>query len=300
MGDQRRFSADGPRALEEGECLPSGQPKVIRNPQEVTITAAAKYQPLIPLDQHDRLLETLDARAGTQRGKPRSRDPERNPLGGRVYDLACNWPMYRVPHGQHFRYTCGLYQQTHASQCSHNHVDGEQAVKFVLATIQQRILSTGMLAKLEQRIRQGLADAHSNHEQTDRQNKIQSDLASVQSDLETVRKNLSRAKSDEQYKAISDEFDVLVAREKMLLADLAKAQEQKPQMNNEQMVKKAMELATSLPELAKSPTNFGDLGRLFSAVNAQMFLRFVPIQKKRRIEQKLGGGIITLGDAASQ
>jgi hypothetical protein len=153
MGEHLRMSSEGPRELDEQDYRSDKKPKVIRNPESAVITAPAKFAPLIPLEEHDELLQILDARAGTQRGKPRSRDPQNNPLGGRVFDLACTWPMYRTPYNGSFRYTCGLYQQSHAAQCKHNHVDGAKAARFVLAAIRQRLLSPAMLARLEQRLR---------------------------------------------------------------------------------------------------------------------------------------------------
>ena len=86
MGDQLRFTPDGPRQLEDTDFRAGGdesqagdKPKVIRNPKETRIIAKASFEPLVDPKQHRRLLEKLDKRAGTQRGKPRSRDPNNNP-----------------------------------------------------------------------------------------------------------------------------------------------------------------------------------------------------------------------------
>lgn len=95
MGDRLRFSPDGPRVLEEGDFRPDKKPKVVRNPDEQAVTGPAAFEPLIDRDQHQSLMRILDERAGTQRGKPRSRTPAQNPLGSRIYDMDCSWPMYR-------------------------------------------------------------------------------------------------------------------------------------------------------------------------------------------------------------
>ena len=96
------------------------------------------------------MLRDLDERSGTQRGKPRSQDPRRNPLGGRLFDLACGWPMYRQPYGQTFRYLCGLYQQSHGAKCKHNHVDGLTATRFLVGCVRQRVLSPALRGKMAQ------------------------------------------------------------------------------------------------------------------------------------------------------
>lgn len=107
MGDRRRLTPEGPRLMDDSDYRPDNQPKVIRNPQDQVITAKAHFEPLIPESQAERLTKVLDKRAGAQRGKPRSRDPERNPLGTRVVDMNCGWTMYRCQMGNTFRYTCG-------------------------------------------------------------------------------------------------------------------------------------------------------------------------------------------------
>ena len=98
MGDQLRFGPTGPRELEDGDYryAEGSAPKVIRNPESQQVRVNASFEPLVDPTQHEKLLVILDARAGSQKGKPRSRDPENNPLGGRVFDMNCGWPMYRT------------------------------------------------------------------------------------------------------------------------------------------------------------------------------------------------------------
>lgn len=82
IGDQLRFSPDGPRTLADQDYVDgSDRPKVVENAKENRITAEASFEPLICLGEHERLQKTLDQRAGTQRRKPRSRDPKNNLLG---------------------------------------------------------------------------------------------------------------------------------------------------------------------------------------------------------------------------
>lgn len=89
MGDRRRFSPSGPRLVEDGDFCEDEKPKVIRNPGSEWINANARFEPIVPVDQTDHLSKILDGRSGTQKGKPRSRDPEKNPLGARVFDMEC-------------------------------------------------------------------------------------------------------------------------------------------------------------------------------------------------------------------
>jgi hypothetical protein len=143
MGDQARYAPDGPRALEETDRDAVGQPKVVRNPEAVLLTrpSPAGFEPVLDPERQRKLITLLDARGGTQRGKPRAQGPTRNPLGSRLYDLNCTWPMYRAPQGGSFRSTCGLYVQSHGQKCAHNHLDGPIAVRFLLSCVRQRVLA---------------------------------------------------------------------------------------------------------------------------------------------------------------
>ena len=143
MGDQARYAPDGPRPLEETDRDAVGQPKGVRNPEAVLLTrpSPAGFEPVIDPERQRKLIALLDARGGTPRGKPRAQGPARNPLGGRLFDLNCTWPMYRAPQGGSFRSTCGLYVQSHGQQCAHNHLDGPTAVRFLLSCIRQRVLA---------------------------------------------------------------------------------------------------------------------------------------------------------------
>jgi DNA invertase Pin-like site-specific DNA recombinase len=297
MGDQRRMSVEGPRELDDSDHRNDGKPKVVRNPDEVTITAHARFKPLISPEAHQHLLTILDARAGTQRGKPRSRNPEENPLGGRIFDLECRWPMYRVPRGKSFRYTCGYYQQSHCQECHHNHVDGTEAARFVLTAIRQRMLKPGMLERLEEKLRQRAAMECVSDRSTRELTTKQSELAVLRSQLDQASQNLALASNPAQFKAISAVFDELNDRLALLAAEVGRLEQAVPQPIPENEVAAALRVLQHLTDLAKDSSSLGDLGRLFSALNVQLFLRFQAVQKTKRVEQKLGGGVLTFGAA---
>ena len=80
--------------------------------------AAARFDPIVDPVRHKRLLQTLNERGATQRGKPRSKDPARNPLGSRIFDMECGWPMYRKPYGS-FRISVGCTSRAKRS-CGHH------------------------------------------------------------------------------------------------------------------------------------------------------------------------------------
>jgi hypothetical protein len=135
MGDQLRFSVEGPRNLDEADLRSDGKPKVVRNSDAALIKTpvAVRYDPIFEPEKQAKVVALLAERGKSQRGKPRSRDLSKNPLGCRAFDMNCCWPMYRTSYGTSFRYTCGLYQQSHGQKCAHNHLDGPTAVRFLLS-----------------------------------------------------------------------------------------------------------------------------------------------------------------------
>lgn len=301
MGDQLRYSPDGPRELKDADFRLVGKeskPKVIRNSEENRIIADAKFEPLVDPEQHRRVIDILDARAGTQRGKPRSHDPARNPLGGRVFDMNCTWPMYREPSSGSFRYKCGLYQQSHGQKCAHNHVGGPTATRFVLSCVRQLLLSPNRLHKVEQRIR-ALAAADSGHAQLDQEiRQKRTALAQVEADRAKIEENLARAENDDQYQAIARVFSQTCAQQDRLTAEIAASEaESAAPKDADSEVTMAMEIIRQLTELAAQEGGLASAREIFDLVNARMFLGFRPVRVKKRTFNKVSGGIVTFGEA---
>jgi DNA invertase Pin-like site-specific DNA recombinase len=299
MGDRYRYGPQGPRGLEERDFQINDQPKVVENPESMRTRAPAKIEPLLSLDEHEQLIKILDERSGTQRGKPRSRNPDRNPLGGRVFDIDCTWPMYRQPYQDSFRYTCGLYLQSYGARCRHNHLNGPLCVEFGLSCIRQRLLSPSFLSRLEQRIR-GLAD-----QERQRQSlpvpevaSKQSQLTEIHDKLTVVRGNLAYAKDRDQYDAVSGVFEELEIRRKTLEAEVANQKRSEDcQFDATAEAGAAMALVTRLANLANNAQDFAAAGEVFKNVNLRIFLQFRDERAGKRICRRVAGGVVTFGNA---
>ena len=199
MGDQLRYSRQGPIELTESDSIEGTKtPKVIRNIESEQIRSKAAFDALVTYEDHQKLQLILDSRAGTQRGKPRSRVRGGNPLGARVFDMTCGWPMYRVPRSGTYSYTCGLYQQSHSKACDHNRVDGPLATKFGLSSIQQILLQPGTIEKLHERLRiraeQSSCESNSELELKGLQNQ----LAIAKSQLPIAGRNMALAETEKE------------------------------------------------------------------------------------------------------
>ncbi len=300
MGDQMRCGPNGPRELEDSDFGFGGKPKVILNPHVRETDAAASFDPIVDSVRHSDLLKKLDERSGTQKGKPRSRNPDQNPLGARVFDIKCTWPMYRVPCGKSFRYKCGLYQQTHAQQCNHNSVDGVTATKFALACLRQRILAPGLIEQIEANLRamakqdQQLNPNNEHRELVEIQNRI----SAIDSELELASHNLAKAKNDAQYDAMSIVFDQLTTKKAKLAKDVGTISKKlEAPADFEKDVDRVLESIRSLVDLADQPANLTLAKQLFDITNCKLFLGFERRQSGKRILDKVKGGVITFGNA---
>jgi hypothetical protein len=300
MGDQVRFTPTGPRSLEEEDLRADGKPKVVRNPDSILIKkpVPAHYEPIVEPDRHAKLMTLLDQRAGTQRGKPRSRNPNMNPLGCRVFDMGCGWPMYRQPYTKTFRYVCGLYQQSSGGKCAHNHVEGPTAVRFLLNCLLQRVLTPSILTKLEKRLRE-LATQESPTNRPMREIKAKErELAQLAAKLDRIGENLALAETQQQHRAVAKIFEETARQHKECETALANVRDSGTgRIDAEAELSMAMALAHKLSALAADSKNFAALGEAFRLVNVRLFLTFRPVAEGKRTLNKLVSGVVTFGSA---
>ena len=298
MGDQLRYTSAGPREICDSDFRPDNKHKVIRNPNEQHTTAKAHAEPVVDLDQHNKLLAKLDTRGASQRGKPRSRDPNNNPLGARVFDMDCSWPMYRIPYNGSFRYVCGLYQQSHAQECKSNHVEGPIATQFLLSCIRQRTLSPAQIAKLKEKLHAIAVREMTRCKPEHRIESLRAAVAKVAEEKETVTRNMALAQSPEQFQAMAAVFDEHKLRESKLQNELSEAAARLSESTDvDGEINKALGLLNRLTELGSSAESLATAGELFRLANARLFLRFTAVKLKKRVVQRVAGGVVTLGSA---
>ncbi len=301
MGDQLRCGPEGPRELDDGDFTADNKPKVIRNLNPIEVKSAAAFDPLVDLDRHDKLIAKLNARAGSQRGKPRARDPNQNPLGVRVIDMACGWPMYREPHAKSFRYKCGLYNQSHGGECNHNHIDGLAATAFALGSLRQILLSPGFVERIEARLLE-----LSRQEQPTESESTMAAIESLKSSLDKINEQCERASNNMAFAESQDDFNTVSGVLKGLKAEKSKIENEvrsrtaKASQNASGVteVESAVKAIRSLVNLAQNPSNLGLVRQLFEITNCRLFLDFEPRQKGKRVLNRLKAGVITFGDAA--
>lgn len=296
MGDQLRFEANGPRGMSVDDYRPDGKPKVIRNDQASMLTAEAKFSSLVDEDRHQQLLETLRQRGGTQRGKPRSRDPNRNPLGSRVIDMDCTWPMYRVPRGKSFGFTCGAYMQSHGATCNHNQVDGVTLTNVTLDVFRQNLLVPSAMEKLKTRLQELAIQERGADATVSEAAAKESELRAVQQDLAKAKRNLGLAESPDQYKVVAEVFEQLLARQRHVEAELHALKQTASRSGDvDDQVAAALAAFDRLPELVSDADDFTAVTAAFNITNARVFLGFKQMQMTKRTVNRVRCGKITFG-----
>ncbi len=296
MGKKFRYTPDGPRELEASDFRPDGKPKVIQNSATRRMIAPGHFDPVVPLDQHQELQAILDQRGSTQLGKPRSRDPSMNPLGGRAFDMNCGWSLYHVPYNGSFRYSCGFYMQSHGAECSHNHVDGPTATRFVMACLKQRLLAPTAMAKLEAKLRQ-LAE----QERVDPG--INADTKANQAALEQVERNLSKAdrnlalaENEDDHRAIAAVRSELRKEKSILEEKLASTRATaRPTSNMEAEIEAALSAVARLPDMVADASQLAMIGDAFRIADVKMFIAFKPTTLKKRTVNKVSHGVVNFG-----
>jgi hypothetical protein len=239
----------------------------------------------------------FSAQPCSQRGKPRSREPGKNPLGTRIFDMGCCWSMYRVPYGPSFRYLCGLYQQSSGAKCEHNMVDGPTATRFLLGCIQQRILSPRLMQKIEQRL-VAIAEREVKREEPDTGLQAKkSALAQVNMKLDKGAENLLLAENETQRQAMAKVFEKLQREKLSLEAEIAAATKSETKTDLQAEVAAALNLAKRLGKFSDPPENLPAVGQLFQQVNARMFFRFRKEVVNKRTLNRVASGVVTFGSA---
>lgn len=295
MGDQLRFTPSGPRPLTDSDYRPNGRPKTVLNSEDAVIRTPASFEPVIPSERRDKIMQVLDERGAHLKGKARTRGDSPNPLGGRIFDLNCGWLMYRHARRGRWNYQCGLYQNSHAQACTHNVIGGEATTGFVLSCLRQQVLTPSAKAKLEARLRE-LAEAETgNKPAQQRAESDRSKLAALEKKPETVGRNMALAEWPEERTATAAVFRELQLEVNRARAQILSHRPPGPERSSELEVKAALAGLDRLADLVQSEANHMAIGELFRQLDVRLYLRFRATQRGRQKISVVGGGILTFG-----
>jgi hypothetical protein len=251
----------------------------------------------MPVEEHESLLQIVDARAGTQRNKPRCKNPTLNPLGCRVFDVDCGWPMYRVPHGDSFKYRCGFHMQSHGAECEHNPVDGPTAVRFAMRMLQDDLLARRLKPKLIARLRE-LAAAHAvKPASTSNLQSLEAELARTNAELVQFEINLGLAKTESSLDAIARTHEKYLTRKAELQSQIHEMKVvAMPVFDPDAEVRSALAVLDQIEELASDSSRTASFAAMFQLVNLRMAFKFEKQSTSKRATNVVRYGFVAFGN----
>ncbi|WP_020475873.1 recombinase family protein [Zavarzinella formosa] len=295
-GDQVRLTKDGPRLLDETDFRSDGTARIIINPEDQRIRTPAKSEAVMTREKMDRIRAVIEERGRHLKGKARTRGQVVNPLGGRIFDMNCGWPMYRYAKRKKWCYGCGLYQNSEAKCCRHNMVPGELATCFVFGCLRQRLLNPSAQAKLKARLLELAAGSQAEDPVKSQFEADKAELAAVRKKLSLVGQNLAYAESPEAHAAVAKVFGELKDKEARLEQQIAAYRPSVGQTNPGQEVGLALKALDRLTEsVVAGEANWSVAGDVFNKTNAKLYLRFSEVVRGRRTFNVPAGGIVTFG-----
>ena len=126
----------------------------------------------------------------------------------------------------------------------------------------------------------------------------QTQLTHVQLQLKIVSKNMSLAKTSEQFETISGNFDQLKAQEASLQTEIEAAKSEVVEVVNiDKETAGAMAIVHHLTDLATEAKDLKLAREALNLTNARLFLQFYKVQVKKRKLNKVAGGIVVFGTA---
>lgn len=132
----------------------------------------------------------------------------------------------------------------------------------------------------------------------DEATELRAKLAQVQSNLGIVSRNMALAATPEQFQAISATFGELKTQENALQSKIVEAASQVEECSDvDAEIAKAINAAHHLVGLAGEADRLDLATQLFQKTNARLFLHFQPMHVKKRVLNKVAGGVVTFGSA---
>ena len=294
-GDRLRFTPEGPRKLTHGDYDARGKLARVRNPIENVIAIKGNFKPVTDPTYFEKVQGIARKRAETQRAKKRHHGNNFNPLGCRIYDMACGWPLQRMNKPNSFSYRCAAYNQSNGKLCRHNTFDGMTASRYVLAMINQRILNPTRLSQIEKRIRELAADKKAPKANQGLRKKVMKEIHQNKIDLGLAKKNLALCKSAAQRQAVEEVFDELIQKQMRLEQEIQQIPEPCHASIDDE-IDRALSVLLDLREKVHGPDQDiqSSTTDLFDGLNVQLYLSFKEVHQPRKMN-KLSGGQLTTG-----
>ena len=124
----------------------------------------------------------------------------------------------------------------------------------------------------------------------------QCNLQEVRSKIAAAKRNLAFASFQAAFSAVESALTDLLEQERVLSQQMPlAAKTRQVQLEFCRTSGTAVDFLHSLPRLSDDVNNLGAVGQLVQVLDGQLFLRFTKVQRVKRLENRVAGGILTLG-----
>lgn len=120
----------------------------------------------------------------------------------------------------------------------------------------------------------------------------------VRQEMKLAERNLAFAANEDQFRAVASVLEELRRREKSLAEKIAaKSRQVRIGTEIDAEIDRAISFAKRLFELASEPEQLPLATQAIELADIKFFVRFRPVQKGKRLLNKVVGGIVTIGAA---
>jgi DNA invertase Pin-like site-specific DNA recombinase len=296
MGDQSRMTPNGPRQLTEDDFDEYGRPRVIQNDPENVITADAGFDPIVDIEELNRALRAHAKRAEHQTDAPRHLKGKDNPLSRKIFCMNCGEPMYRGQKKNTYRYRCSRYENTHAKECNHNHVDGPTATQFALNSIGQLIHMQGLEQELRGHMKE-LARQEMNSNASGPATQLNNRLQQLNDHRQQIATKLPWAIVEESFTILETELVEISNQIADVTDELSMLNVAQPRIQNiDYEVDKALAGLSNLESRIRGTDARDDVVDIFNTLKLRMYIGFEQVPHDERSRCQVSRGVITIGD----
>ena len=309
-GTHKRWSPDGPRDIDDRDVSIDAegyeQLRIIHNQPGDYVMAPAGFEPLIDPERWHRLQELLANRSNPQKRRPRSRSPEKYPLGTRVHCLDDGCGALMHGHKQHgeLKYVCSRYESSAGKECEHNTVSADRLFEFACRLVADGLGFAAGEGVLREKLREHALRLRSEMPESLRQEEAdywEAKVAALKADADTAGRRMAVERDDEAYEMLKREYSRLTGEVTKAKAELTRATaaiSSTDELSVDDEVESAVRIAKHIAAALADPANREQACDIFRRLGIQIGLTFGAQQfgPKRKV-RRLKGGVVVYGDA---
>lgn len=244
--------------------------------------------PEIRMANYEKLKERGERGQG-RRGVPRSREPNAYPL--EVICGTCGKPMHGSRHEMQRRFKCATYMNSNGKACTHNWIERDRVVEFVINVVRKQVTKDGSLEQIRSAVRtilekyakRGPAAKTAVARLEDRLASLERQRQRAYHDKTAAADELVQEDAQNLYETLLDEYRGLKKK-----VEMAKARSAGSSTDIEAEVEACMALLGKLHKFIKKVPE-DRLRKTFNALGVRLTVYFGKAETGRRQNVPVGG-----------